>query len=171
MARSGKVECSSALYYIRLIQFFLLSSTVIMSSTLGYIGKSKFFTAVENISDSTAGSITASVTLNAVSDHGKIFAVDTSGGNITITLPTVQAGLFYRFLLTDATNTATIAAPDANSLQGTLIEAVLPLAIDGDTSVQFLATNTIGDWAEFRGIDSTNWFVNVFADTVNTVLA
>ena len=60
--------------------------------------------------------LTAAYTVLA-SDSGKIFTLDSTGGAYDITLPAMEAGLFYKFVVLEDTPTADITIK-SNSADG-----------------------------------------------------
>jgi hypothetical protein len=105
--------------------------------------------------------IAAAVTLTSA-NSGKVFMVSEVGADYTITLPTVSAGLRYKFFL-DATTGAksiTVSAPKANSIFGTYTSgggAVTAGRIDAKTSIIFSKTAVVGDYIELVGLSANKW--------------
>ena len=50
------------------------------------------------------------------SDSGKVFMLNSAAGEFTVTLPTIEAGLFYKFIATDTTADVVIASGQAGSI-------------------------------------------------------
>lgn len=87
--------------------------------------------------------------------------VTSTNVNYTITLPSPQSGLKFKFILvaTGSTNTVTVSTPVANTLFGYVIGSTTVTACQSQTSLVFSTTALVGDTftAESNG---TNWFVN-----------
>lgn len=113
-----------------------------------------------------AESITAAKTL-VNGDNGKVFYIDAADGAYTITLPSVRAGLHFRFFLTEQTPTGavTIAAGSA-IIFGWVAEAEVDTGDDAPGSATGTGVSNIiigtgadkGLWLELHS-NGTSWFV------------
>lgn len=105
----------------------------------------------------------ASVSISEV-DSGKYFLVPTLTGARTFTLPSVKAGLHYRFVNNCGGNTlgaaALIAAAAGNIVYGALLN-VTPTVVakTGAASCRFLTASVKGDYIDCI-CDGTNWNVS-----------
>ncbi len=92
-------------------------------------------------------------------DNGVTFTNRGAGGAVTLTLPAVQAGLYYRAIVA-AAQTLTVAAPTADTL-----------LTYNDAAADSVASNTLGAQMEFV-CDGTAWIANLttvgVTYTVNT---
>lgn len=112
------------------------------------------------------GIITADVTLTKL-DSGTTYFLGTNSGAVAITLPSVENGLNFKFIVENDTpvNAITIAAGSA-IIFGNIAEAEVDTGDDGPGSsaatgvsnvIIGTAANT-GDWIEFLS-DGTNWYI------------
>ena len=102
-------------------------------------------------------SLTADTTLTA-SDSGKTIILDAVGE--AITLPAVEAGLNYKFIVgaVVATSSWTVAAATA-VMYGSVTEAGLVQLLSAETTITIVHTKAIrGDWFTLES-DGTNWYV------------
>jgi len=102
-------------------------------------------------------SVSADTTLTA-SDSGKTILLDAVGE--AITLPAVEAGLNYKFVLTAATATSswTITAATA-VIYGSAQLAGAVLAASAESVITIVHTKGLpGDWVSLVS-DGTNWYV------------
>jgi len=104
----------------------------------------------------------------SVDDNGKTFLLKTtSGAGAAITLPAVQAGLRYKFIvgLGFATTAWTVTPSDASSIYTNgLIDGVVYIPAGEPNSVLTLSASaeTIGDSYDFV-CDGTSWFLTGIA--------
>ena len=100
------------------------------------------------------------------SESGAVFTVESSGGSVVVTLPTVALGRGCRFRFVAAENTPTAdisITSNAVNIKGVIhvqsdtAESNL-ISVTGHTSVSFDQTCLIGDWIELVG-DGTNYWV------------
>lgn len=121
----------------------------------------------------TGGAITSgSPPALTVAQSGTTFTIDPSGAVTNITLPPVEAGLNYKFVLIAASDdndaftfTATGAHMYGQILTGkfdgphrTAINAATIVTIPNNPAV---GKNFVGDSAEFIGISTSHWYVRV----------
>lgn len=137
-----------------------------MSVDLSSLGQIKYTNSSNTTVNLTgrfdSSAISAATTLTA-SSSDKNISVSEVGADYTITLPTVSAGLRYKFFL-DATTGAksiTITAPKAGSIYGALLSsagATTP-QITGKSSIVLSKTAVVGDSVEFVGLSDAKWSV------------
>jgi hypothetical protein len=93
-------------------------------------------------------------------DSGKTVYLDAAEG-FDISLPTLAAGLKYKFVVASAfATTAFTVAASTNVIQGgAIVNSVYVPAVNENT-ISFVATaETVGDYVEVE-CDGTNWYVN-----------
>ncbi len=105
--------------------------------------------------------ISGTLTLNQTTHLGVLLGIDSSGGAATITLPALasSAGAKYRIFWKTAGNNSTVAAAEANKLNGVIINAatsVLALASNKQTFTFVSGTAITGDWIELVN-DGQKW--------------
>lgn len=104
---------------------------------------------------------TEAVALTAA-DSGSIVSLNAAAG-FDITLPTVAAGLYFRFIVDAAfatTNFAVKSAAAANIIYGGAIVNSVFVQADVEDSINFVATaETIGDYVDVYGT-ATKWHVS-----------
>lgn len=101
---------------------------------------------------------TTAVTLNN-GDSGKTILLNAAAG-FAITLPTVLAGLKYKFVVAAAfaTTDFTIVST-TNVIQGGAIVNSVFVPAANENTISFVATaETVGDYVEIES-DGTNWYV------------
>ena len=107
----------------------------------------------------TASTITAATTVTAA-QSGTTFYMDFTAG-ATSTLPAVQAGLVYRFVVSDnfATSDMVIASTEGDNIEGALIVAGAVVDCDAEDKIKIVADGeNLGDYVEFRS-DGVKWFL------------
>jgi hypothetical protein len=107
----------------------------------------------------TPQTITGADTLTVLDAGQTIFVGGGSGG--TITLPTAKAGLFFRFQVSAAYDTANIVIDSAegDNIEGTLIVAGAVVDCDAEDQINFVADGeNLGDYVEVIS-DGTNWLI------------
>lgn len=112
-----------------------------------------------------SSSILASGAVLTSADSGKVFyLVQSAAGARTATLPALEAGLNFRFILmTAAANNWSIAtAQAADDFVGSVVSAdggAGDSATDSDTVVRFVSTTAaVGDQVELE-CDGTDWYI------------
>lgn len=105
----------------------------------------------------TAAAITGVTTLTAA-DSGGVFSVAKTSA-YAITLPTPAQGLKFKFLILDTGANAVTFSDGAAHLFGQIQEAgTAPIAMTG-TTITAAASQNVGDWLCFEGIDATHYLV------------
>jgi hypothetical protein len=91
------------------------------------------------------------------SDSGKIFTLDSASGAYDVTLPTIEAGLFYKFIVKEDTPTADITIKSST----TNIDLVSKdsEADAGGSTAGSAATNIVVDQTAKQGT-----YVNIYSD-------
>lgn len=114
----------------------------------------------------TEGLITKSYSSSAISAARTLTKLD-SGGVFTvaktsayqITLPTPEQGLKFKFMILDTGANAVTFTNGSAHLFGQIQEAgTVPIPMTG-TTLTAKASQAVGDWLEFTGIDSTHYLV------------
>jgi hypothetical protein len=105
---------------------------------------------------------------------GGIYSVDPTGGNVTVTLPTLTTVVGHRFqfiLATNTTNTVTITLGTGNTfLNGVIVDAT-PSQVSGATSITFGATANVGDMIELMVVASGFVAVRAFSSVDSGITA
>lgn len=105
----------------------------------------------------TAAAITTTRTLTAA-DSGGVFSVAKTSA-YAITLPTPAQGFYFKFLILDTGANAVTFSDGAAHLFGQIQEAgTVPIAMTG-TTLTAAASQSVGDWLCFEGIDATHYLV------------
>jgi hypothetical protein len=106
---------------------------------------------------STSSAIDAATTLSA-SDSGGVFTVAKTSA-YAVTLPTPAQGLYFKFMILDTGAFAVTFSNGSAHLFGQIQEAgTVPIAMTG-TTLTAVATQAVGDWLCFEGIDATHYLV------------
>jgi hypothetical protein len=103
--------------------------------------------------------LSAAQTLTAA-DSGKIFIMSAAAGK-TITLPALEAGLSFKFIVGAAFGTSDwiLDSAEGDNIEGVLIVNGASVIASGEDQVNFVnSAETVGDYAELY-CDGTNWFV------------
>ena len=110
-------------------------------------------------------------------DSGKTLLIPIQSQNLAITLPSVQAGLRFRFMsIAISAFTKTITPTNVNTLTGTLINLssavavvgvaiVFPIAKSASATVQFTATSGTGDYIDLN-CNGSIWYISGLSYTV-----
>jgi len=113
--------------------------------------------------------VTAAKTV-AASESGETFVLRAAAG-AAITLPTMAAGLKYKFIIGSAFATTdwTVTTTDTDTIYGTLSVNGADVEAAATDVVTFVATaETIGDYVEFV-CDGVYWYINGFAAAVGGI--
>ena len=105
------------------------------------------------------GTISAATTLLAA-DSETWYKLDAAAG-VTITLPAVQAGLSFRFIVASsfATSNFIIDSAEGDNISGVLVVNGASVVAADEDQINFVATaETVGDFIDIWS-DGTNWFV------------
>ena len=120
--------------------------------------------SVQSFGYQLAETITEAKTLTN-GDCGKVFYLDSAGGAYTITLPTLRAGLRFRFVVDEDTPTAAITiAASTTDVYGILEQQSDTnennrVACAAVTNVIIGTSSLKGDVLEYE-CDGTNWYVH-----------
>ena len=113
-----------------------------------------------NMNDSSASSHALDM-----GDSGKIYMVYSTVAR-TITLPAVQAGLKFKFIMTDTTADSSIATNEATALiKGGILLATAWETLAG-TTITATTDNVVGDWVELVS-DGTYWYISGQSGHIN----
>ena len=108
-------------------------------------------------SSAVAAAIAGATTLTAA-DSGGVFSVAKTSA-YAVTLPTPVQGLNFKFLMLDTGAFAVTFSDGSAHLFGQIQEAgTVPIAMTG-TTLTAAASQSVGDWLEFYGIDATHYIV------------
>jgi hypothetical protein len=116
----------------------------------------------------TVETLTADKVLTAA-DSGKTFILGAEEGK-AITLPALQSGLKYKFIvgLAFATSAWTVTAP-VKKIQGVVIVNSTKVFGENEDIITFAhAAEKVGDWVEVI-CDGTNWYVNGVAEATGGI--
>jgi hypothetical protein len=103
--------------------------------------------------------LSAAQTLTAA-DSGKIFIMSAAAGK-TITLPALEAGLNFKFIVgaAFATTDWILDSAEGDNIEGVLVVNGASVVASGEDQVNFVnSAETIGDYVDLH-CDGTNWFV------------
>lgn len=104
----------------------------------------------------------SSATTLTEGDSGKVLFLGLAGG-FTVTLPSLKAGITFKFIVSVAPTTGNdyvITAPDATKIEGVAVVAGASVAGINETNVNFIGNAAKqGDVVQFH-CDGTNWFVD-----------
>jgi hypothetical protein len=105
------------------------------------------------------GSIAAATTLTEA-DSGTTYIIPAATAGAAITLPTLKAGLWFKFIINGAfaaTDWTIVSSTDV--IEGTAIVKGAEILGTTENTVSFVASaETVGDFAQFV-CDGVNWFV------------
>jgi hypothetical protein len=105
----------------------------------------------------TASAIAAATTIVAA-DSGAVFSLAKTSA-YAVTLPTPAPGLKFKFMVLDTGAFAVTFSDGSAHLFGQIQEAgTIPIAMTG-TTITAVATQSVGDWISFEGIDATHYLV------------
>jgi hypothetical protein len=104
----------------------------------------------------TAAAITTTRTLTSA-DSGGCFSIAKTGA-YAITLPTPAQGMRFKFLVLDTGANIVTISDGAAHLYGAVSVANVSTAMTG-TTISLASGNSVGDWIEFEGVDSTHYLV------------
>jgi len=104
------------------------------------------------------------------SDSGKVFTIDQDAA-YTVTLPSDQEGLNYRFVLTDAgSNDVKIDSGASNGMKGFSMDPSTGINAVDNNLVKFASgTSVIGDYVEIWN-DGTTWWVESFSSATDGIV-
>ncbi len=145
-----------------------------MSQDLGYIKSGKAFTTV--VADVVESSVISAPSLSILNDDitltandsGSTMGIEQTAGGYIITLPPVEAGLAFKFIVTLQAAGSTIINADPNlSLSGTIISDVIPASVVGVSTISINGgQSVVGTLIELNGISSTQWSVSIICQDI-----
>lgn len=115
--------------------------------------------------------ISAAKTLIAA-DSETWFKLDAAAG-VTITLPAVQAGLNFRFVIASsfATSNFVIDSAEGDNISGVLVVNGASVVAADEDQINFVATaETVGDFIDIWS-DGTSWFVYGIGASAGSITA
>jgi len=108
----------------------------------------------------------------AEADSGKVFFLDNSTGE-TITLPSLKAGLFFKFIVADnfATDNWIIDSAEGDNIEGTIVVNGASVAAVAEDQINFVASaESLGDFIELE-CNGTKWFVSGTGASAGSITA
>ena len=104
------------------------------------------------------------------SDSGKVFTIDQDAA-FTITLPSDQEGLNYKFILTDAgSNDVKIDGGGSNAIKGFQMDPSTGInAVDNNMVKYASGTSVIGDVIRLEN-DGTTWWGEAFSSATDGIV-
>jgi len=117
------------------------------------------------------GTISAATTLKAA-DSETWYKLDASTG-VTVTLPTAQAGLSFRFIVASsfATSNFIIDSAEGDNISGVLVVNGASVVAADEDQINFVATaETVGDFIDIWS-DGTNWYVYGIGASAGSITA
>ncbi len=116
---------------------------------------------------STTDILTATTKTVAISENGKTFYLSAAANAIiTVTLPTAQLGLKYRFIVkTVSSGTYVITATPSDTFFGMMEERAGTAGVAGAATdiITFTSSMVVGDWVDVES-DGTNWYFHGMVD-------
>ena len=103
--------------------------------------------------------VSAAVTLTAA-DSGKWYELAASAG-VTVTLPAVESGLNFRFVVANAFDTSNyiIDSAEGDNIDGILVVNGASVAASGEDQINFVASaESVGDFIDIWS-DGNKWYV------------
>ena len=104
-------------------------------------------------------SVSAAVTLTSA-DSGKWYELSASAG-VTVTLPAVESGLHFRFVVANAFDTSNyvIDSAEGDNIDGILVVNGASVAASGEDQINFVASaESVGDFIDIWS-DGNKWYV------------
>lgn len=109
--------------------------------------------------------LSAAATLTAA-DSGSVYVLDAAAG-ATVTLPALEAGLYFKFIVGAAFDTSNwvIDSAEGDNINGFVADiGAIPAGVvaSGEDQINFVASaETIGDWVELiADAENSQWIVN-----------
>ena len=103
--------------------------------------------------------VSATVTLTSA-DSGKWYELTASAG-VTVTLPAVESGLNFRFVVANAFDTSNyiIDSAEGDNIDGILVVNGASVAASGEDQINFVASaESVGDFIDIWS-DGNKWYV------------
>tara|TARA_R100000231_G_scaffold129264_1_gene100567 strand:+ start:259 stop:678 length:420 start_codon:yes stop_codon:yes gene_type:complete len=103
--------------------------------------------------------VSAAVTLTSA-DSGKWYELTSTTG-VTVTLPAVESGLHFRFVVANAFDTSNyiIDSAEGDNIDGILVVNGASVAASGEDQINFVASaESVGDFIDIWS-DGSKWYV------------
>ena len=112
----------------------------------------------------------AAATLLSAADSGTIYTIDQDAA-FSVTLPADEAGLWFRFVLTDAgSNDVKIDSGASNGIKGFSMDPSTGINAVDNNLVKFASgTSVIGDYVELWN-DGTTWWCESFSSATDGIV-
>jgi|TARA_R100001086_G_scaffold70339_1_gene33570 hypothetical protein len=115
--------------------------------------------------------VSAAVTLTAA-DSGKWYELAASAG-VTVTLPAVESGLHFRFVVANAFDTSNyiIDSAEGDNIDGILVVNGASVAASGEDQINFVASaESVGDFIDIWS-DGSKWYVWGIGNSAGSITA
>jgi|TARA_R100001510_G_scaffold51168_1_gene50765 hypothetical protein len=116
-------------------------------------------------------SVSAAVTLTAA-DSGKWYELAASAG-VVVTLPAVESGLNFRFVVANAFDTSNyvIDSAEGDNIDGILVVNGASVAASGEDQINFVASaESVGDFVDMWS-DGNKWYVWGIGNSAGSITA
>ena len=116
-------------------------------------------------------SVSAAVTLTSA-DSGKWYGLAASAG-VTVTLPAVESGLNFRFVVANAFDTSNyiIDSAEGDNIDGILVVNGASVAASGEDQINFVASaESVGDFIDIWS-DGNKWYVWGIGNAAGSITA
>jgi hypothetical protein len=116
-------------------------------------------------------SVSAAVTLTAA-DSGKWYELAASAG-VVVTLPAVESGLNFRFVVANAFDTSNyiIDSAEGDNIDGILVVNGASVAASGEDQINFVASaESVGDFIDIWS-DGNKWYVWGIGNSAGSITA
>ena len=115
--------------------------------------------------------VSAAVTLTSA-DSGKWYELAASAG-VTVTLPAVESGLNFRFVVANAFDTSNyiIDSAEGDNIDGILVVNGASVAASGEDQINFVASaESVGDFIDIWS-DGSKWYVWGIGNSAGSITA
>ena len=115
--------------------------------------------------------VSAAVTLTSA-DSGKWYELSASAG-VTVTLPAVESGLHFRFVVANAFDTSNyvIDSAEGDNIDGILVVNGASVAASGEDQINFVASaESVGDFIDIWS-DGNKWYVWGIGNSAGSITA
>jgi hypothetical protein len=115
--------------------------------------------------------VSAAVTLTAA-DSGKWYELAASAG-VVVTLPAVESGLNFRFVVANAFDTSNyvIDSAEGDNIDGILVVNGASVAASGEDQINFVASaESVGDFIDMWS-DGNKWYVWGIGNSAGSITA
>ena len=116
-------------------------------------------------------SVSAAVTLTSA-DSGKWYELAASAG-VVVTLPAVESGLNFRFVVANAFDTSNyvIDSAEGDNIDGILVVNGASVAASGEDQINFVASaESVGDFIDMWS-DGNKWYVSGIGNSAGSITA